>query len=116
MDDDFNTPAAIAVLFDFTKEVNTALAAPAALSRSALEAIDRLYRELGEQILGIIPDTVGSDEGAGLAKPLIEMLLTTRQDLRKARQFALADKIRDELTALGVIVEDGPDGSTWRLA
>jgi cysteinyl-tRNA synthetase len=116
MDDDFNTPAAIAVLFDFTRDVNTALAAPAALSRSALEAIDRFYRELGEQVLGIIPDTVGSDEGAGLAKPLIEMLLNTRQDLRRARQFALADKIRDELTALGVIVEDGSDGPSWRLA
>jgi cysteinyl-tRNA synthetase len=115
MDDDFNAPAAIAVLFDFTKDVNTALAGPS-LSGVDLAAIDGLYRELGEQILGIIPDTVGRDEGAGLAKPLIEMLLSTRQNLRKAKQFALADKIRDELTTLGVVVEDGPNGSSWRLA
>jgi cysteinyl-tRNA synthetase len=115
MDDDFNTAAAIAVIFDFTKDVNTALAG-APPSHLDLAAIDGLYRELGEQVLGIIPDTVGSDEGTGLAKPLIEMLLTTRQDLRKAKQFALADKIRAELTTLGVIVEDGPAGSSWRLA
>jgi cysteinyl-tRNA synthetase len=115
MDDDFNTATAIAVLFDFTKDVNTYLAA-AKPSQATLRAIDALYRELGEQILGIIPDTVGSDEGAGLAKPLVEMLLTTRQDLRKAKQFALADKIRDDLTKLGVVVEDGPEGPTWRLA
>lgn len=115
MDDDFNTATAIAVLFDFTKDVNTYLAA-AKPSQATLRAIDALYRQLGEQILGIIPDTVGSDEGTGLAKPLVEMLLTTRQDLRKAKQFALADKIRDDLTKLGVVVEDGPEGSTWRLA
>jgi cysteinyl-tRNA synthetase len=115
MDDDFNTATAIAVLFEFTKDVNTLLAGgtPSLLT---LQAIDGLYRELGEQILGIIPDSVGHDEGAGLAKPLIEMLLTARQDLRKAKQYALADRIRDDLAKLGVIVEDGPNGSTWRLA
>ena len=116
MDDDFNTPAAIAVLFDFTKDVNTALAGPSPLTHATLESIDKLYDELGEQILGIIPPSVGSDEGTGLARPLIEMLLATRQDLRKAKQFALADQIRDQLTKLGVIVEDGAGGSSWRLA
>ncbi len=114
MDDDFNTATAIAALFDFTKDVNTLLAGSTP-SRETLLAIDELYRELGEQILGLIPDDVGHDEGAGLAKPLIEMLLTTRQDLRKVKQFALADKIRDDLNQLGVIVEDGANGSTWRL-
>lgn len=115
MDDDFNTATALAVLFDFTKDVNAYLAS-ANPSRETLQAMDRLYRELGEQILGLIPESVGHDEGAGLAKPLIEMLLATRQELRKARQFTLADKIRDDLNRLGVIVEDGPNGSTWRLA
>jgi len=115
MDDDFNTATAIAVLFEFTKDVNTLLAGgtPSLLT---LQAIDGLYRELGEQILGIIPDSVGQDEGAGLGKPLVEMLLTARQDLRNAKQYALADRIRDDLAKLGVIVEDGPNGSTWRLA
>src|SRR5512143_1248866 len=84
MDDDFNAANAIAGLFDFTRDVNSYLAA-ATRSRETLQAIDALYRELGEDVLGIIPDSVGHDEGAGLAKPLIEMLLVTRQDLRKAK-------------------------------
>jgi len=42
--------------------------------------------------------------------------LTIRQDLRKAKQWALADKVRDELKNLGVVVEDTPQGSTWRLS
>ncbi|MBI1802081.1 MAG: cysteine--tRNA ligase [Chloroflexi bacterium] len=116
MDDDFNTPNAIADLFDFTKGVNNYLAANAQATRDTLQAIDDLYRELGERILGLIPDGIGSDEGAGLAKPLIEMLLQTRQELRQVKQFALADKVRDDLNRLGVIVEDGASGSTWRLA
>ena len=47
--------------------------------------------------------------------PFIELLLSIRQDLRKAKQWALSDKIRDELKALGVVVEDGAQGSGWRL-
>ena len=47
--------------------------------------------------------------------PFVELLLTLRADLRKAKQWALSDKVRDGLKTLGVIVEDGPQGSTWRL-
>jgi cysteinyl-tRNA synthetase len=47
--------------------------------------------------------------------PFVELLLSVRSDLRKARQWALADRVRDGLKGLGVIVEDGPQGSTWRL-
>ena len=114
MDDDFNTATALAVLFEFTRDVNALLAAGTP-SRATLGAVDELYRDLGDRVLGIVPDSVGHDEGAGLAKPLIEMLLTTRQDLRKAKQYALADKIRDDLNRIGVVVEDGPEGSTWRI-
>ena len=53
-------------------------------------------------------------EGQSIA-PFVDLLLTVRQDLRKAKQWALSDKIRDELKALGVIVEDSAQGSTWRL-
>ena len=53
-------------------------------------------------------------EGQSIA-PFVNLLLTIRQELRKAKQWGLADKIRDELKALGVIVEDAAQGSTWRL-
>jgi cysteinyl-tRNA synthetase len=54
--------------------------------------------------------TVGSD-----AAPFIELLIETRTLLRKERQFALADQLRDKLRDLGVALEDSPNGTTWRL-
>jgi cysteinyl-tRNA synthetase len=50
------------------------------------------------------------------AAPFIELLIATRQELRAAKQFALADKIRNELAKLGVLLEDGPQGTTWKAA
>jgi cysteinyl-tRNA synthetase len=49
------------------------------------------------------------------AAPFIDLLLQIRGDLRKAKQWALADRVRDELKNLGVVVEDSPQGSSWRL-
>jgi cysteinyl-tRNA synthetase len=49
------------------------------------------------------------------ASPFVDLLLEIRTDLRKAKQWALADKVRDRLKDLGVIVEDSPQGSTWRM-
>jgi len=59
----------------------------------------------------VVPQAAGQS-----IAPFVELLLTVRLELRKAKQWALADKIRDELKALGVIVEDTPQGSSWRMA
>jgi cysteinyl-tRNA synthetase len=71
-----------------------------------------LFRDL-TGILGLqleASDSAGGQEAA----PFIELLIKTRADLRKAKQFALADQVRNELTALGVVLEDSPQGTTWR--
>ncbi len=116
MDDDFNTPGGVAALFDLTREVNTWLAADDGhLNKTTLTAIDGLYRELGEDVLGIIPDPLPEEDIGELTAPLIELLITTRQDLRSAKQWALADKIRDELGELGVALEDTKEGTEWRI-
>jgi cysteinyl-tRNA synthetase len=115
MDDDFNTAAAIGVLFDLTREVNALLNSEEEVSGETLAAIDGLYRELGEDILGIIPESI--EEGArGLEEPLIELLIETRQAMREVRQWEQADRIRDRLAELGVALEDRPEGTTWRIA
>jgi cysteinyl-tRNA synthetase len=49
------------------------------------------------------------------AEPFVELLVSIRAELRKARQFALADQVRDRLAALGVVLEDGPQGTRWRF-
>jgi cysteinyl-tRNA synthetase len=115
MDDDFNTAGAIAELFDLSKDVNTLLNSGETVSRESLAAIDGLYRELGGQILGIIPDQLAEKRGAGLDEPLMQVLLDTRAKLREAKQWALADSIRKQLSEIGVTIEDRPDGSVWKI-
>jgi cysteinyl-tRNA synthetase len=118
MDDDFNTAAAIGVLFDFTKEVNTLLDSGEEISRETLVDINDLYRGLGGDVLGVIPD-----EGyrfakvtAGLEEPLIELLIETRQRLREAQEWDWADEIRARMAELGIALEDRREGARWRIS
>jgi len=114
MDDDFNTAAAIGVLFDLNREVNALLNGPSPVTQGTLAAIDSLYRELGGQILGIIPEEM-EELGGGLERPLIELLIEVRQKLREAQNWELSDAIRSRLGELGIALEDRPEGTTWRL-
>ena len=107
MDDDFNTPGAIAALFDLTREVNSLLASAQPPNAAELEAIDALYRRLLGDVLGILPEKLEEEAGSGLATGLIDLLVETRTKLRQAKQWALSDEIRDRLTALGVQLRDG---------
>ena len=110
MDDDFNTAGALAALFDFVRGVNTAR--DAGVSGQPFIEAQTLFRTLID-VLGLRLATPQA-ESQSIA-PFVELLLTLRADLRKAKQWALSDKVRDGLKTLGVIVEDGPQGSTWRL-
>jgi len=115
MDDDFNTAAAIGELFDLSRDVNTLLNSGQMVSRETLQAVDDLYRELGGRILGIIPDSLPKKTASGLDEALIQLLLDTRAKLRQAKQWELADQIRDKLAGLGIVVEDHLEGSVWRI-
>jgi len=115
MNDDFNTPKALAVLFDFSREVNTRMTAEQPLSVSTLAAIDGLYRELGGRVLGIIPDDLTQDLGSKLVEGLMEIVLDIRQRYRETRDWDRADLLRQKLSRLGVVVEDRAEGPTWRV-
>ncbi len=115
LNDDFNAPAALAALFDLSRQVNTLLNAEAQPGRAALEAIDGLYREIGGQVLGIVPDQLAADAGqAEREAGLIRLLITLRAEARQRKDYALADSIRDRAKELGVLLEDGKEGTTWR--
>jgi cysteinyl-tRNA synthetase len=115
MDDDFSTPQALAVLFDFNKEVNTLLNEGSPVSGGTLKAIDDLYRELGDEVLGVIPQHVETTAGAGLESNLIQLIAELRAEARARKDWSTADGIRDRLVQIGVILEDRPDGTVWRL-
>jgi cysteinyl-tRNA synthetase len=115
MDDDFNSPAALAVLFDLTTEVNKLLNSDIKLSRGTLEAIEGTYQSLGGRVLGVVPDQFQQEANLELVDGLVKMLIEMRAEARAARDFGRADEIRDRLAALGVALEDRPEGTTWRL-
>ncbi len=116
MDDDLNTAGAIAALFDATREVNAMLAAPDMLTRGSLEALDTLYRRLMGDVLGVLPENLQESGTEGLAAQLIELLIEIRSEMRRNRQYAQADAIRERLAAMGVQLMDGPEGTTWSLS
>jgi cysteinyl-tRNA synthetase len=112
--DDFNTAQAIGLLFDLVREANAYSGRSEAPSRIVLEAAHVVFQEYGRTILGIIPDEPEAEESS-LVEPLLDLILNIRQDLRAGKNFALADKIRDSLQELGIVVEDTPRGPRWKI-
>ncbi|MCA9928579.1 MAG: cysteine--tRNA ligase [Anaerolineales bacterium] len=116
MDDDFNAPAALAVLQELTRQVNTWLNEGDPLTKESLDAIDTLYRELGGDVLGIIPDAAAESSGdADREAGLIRLLIDLRAAARRQKDWATSDQIRDQLKAIGVVLEDRADGTTWKI-
>ncbi len=117
MNDDFNTPKAIAVLFEMAGEINRYRAEAA---RKALD-IGQELKLLGA-LVGLLqrdPDEFLQGGGVeqthgGLSNEAIRDLITQRNEARKNKDFAKADGIRDELAAQGIVLEDGAGGTTWR--
>ncbi|MGE0810012.1 MAG: cysteine--tRNA ligase [Immundisolibacter sp.] len=112
MQDDFNTPGAIAVLFELVRELNRA-EAPGRVATLAAT-----LRHLGG-VLGLLQDDPqaflkGGAAGEGPSDADIDALVQARLDARNARDFARADAIRAELTDAGIVLEDGAGGTTWR--
>lgn len=105
MNDDFNTPVALAVLFDIARELNKTKSPVLATTLKSLASILGILQDNPEAFL-----KGGNDDAAE-----IEAQIQARIDAKKAKNWALADKIRDELKAKNIILEDSPDGSTrWR--
>ena len=115
MNDDFNAPAALAVLQDYTRQVNSLLNEKGPHSQESLAALDDLYRELGGDVLGIIPDEAAQDSDAEREAGLIRLLIELRAQARANKDWATGDKIRVQLRDLGVVLEDRADGTIWKL-
>ena len=106
MDDDFNTPQALAILFDLAREINHA-------SEKGADTADARHtlKELAG-VLGLTLQAVAKPFTD--AAPFIELLIKTRKQLRDIKQFKLADEIRNTLLETGVILEDTAQGTVWK--
>jgi cysteinyl-tRNA synthetase len=115
MDDDFNAPQAIAVLFDLSRSINERLSREEVPTEVLQDASD-LFDELGGTILGILPRGGDSrmDGGPSLEPALIQALIDLRREVRAQRLWPLSDRIRDELARLGIVLEDKKDGTVWK--
>lgn len=116
MDDDFNTPRAMAVLFDLSREVNTYLNSPAPLHQPFLAAIDQLFQDTASGVLGLIPENLGTPSDThfkGDIEKIIRVVIDIRKKLRDQKQYQLADQLRADLSQLGITLVDRPEGTTF---
>ncbi|MFC2115563.1 cysteine--tRNA ligase [Bacteroidota bacterium] len=114
MNDDFNTPIAIAHLFDGIKLINSALDGRGFFSSGDLEKWKAFYNVAVFDILGLRAPEGKGTEGS-LSDSLIQVLLQMRIDARNSKNFEMADRIRDEMIRLGIEVKDTKDGFEWKL-
>ncbi len=115
MDDDFNTREALAAMFEFTREVNR-ITGIKELTPTSISAILEAFEGTGA-VLGLFQDSTAEASGGGDAKleaGLIEFLIEMRNDARENKDWPTSDRIRDRLTELGITLEDGKTGTSWK--
>ena len=115
MDDDFNTPEACAVLFDMVREINRLKESDLHAAAALAARLKQLAESLG--VLQLEPEQFLQAGAAGRVDAAeVDALIQARLQARAEKNWGESDRIRDQLTALGVVLEDGKGGTTWRLA
>ena len=116
MEDDLNTADAIAALFELVRDINSRLTSSGGTSKSTAPC-RRLCEEasaLFDELTGVLGLLYSRQESSADAE--IEALIAARAEARKQKNWAESDRIRDELKAMGIVVEDTPQGMKWRRA
>ena len=115
MDEDFNTPKALAALFDMSKEINKFLDQNKKVSETLLQNVQEVFSGLGKA-LGLFQTERTKDVGEKLVDDLVELLFSLREQLRKKGEYKLSDEIRAKMKESGLVIEDTAEGPKWKLA
>ena len=116
LSDDLNSPIAIAVLFDWVRNINSLAEGKEKITQSDLETLTKEFRAIVFDVLGIVDEQGGGSKQAELTGKLIDMLLTMRLEAKARKDFETSDRIRNQLTEMGVTVRDRKDGFDWEIA
>jgi cysteinyl-tRNA synthetase len=116
MNDDLNTSVALSVVFDLVRLANAVLQNGKA-TVGTLRAVEELFGKLGGGVLGVVKDEYSQTGAADdeMIDKLINVLIEQRAEARKNKDFATADGLRNRLDAIGIALEDTPEGTTWRM-
>ncbi len=112
MNDDFNTPILIAELFSAVKFVNQVKDGKASITIDGLELLSTTMNAFVYDVLGLLNVSSGNESSEKLSDT-VEVLIKLRAEARANKNFALSDKIRDELLAVGIQLKDGKDGTAF---
>ncbi|WP_336064982.1 cysteine--tRNA ligase [Mesoflavibacter sp. CH_XMU1404-2] len=113
MNDDFNSPILIANLFEAVKYINQIKDGTVTITKEDLETLTKTINDFTFDILGLKDDTIQTNTGTDKLSGTVELLIKLRQEARANKDFALSDKIRDELAEVGIKLKDGKDGTTF---
>jgi cysteinyl-tRNA synthetase len=117
MNDDLNTSVALSVVFDLVRLANKLLQDGNATAQT-LGAVDEQFGRLGGDVLGIVKDNYSQSDKTNDVQRYelaIDGLVELRNKARREKNFSLADEVRVILGSVGIVLEDKPDGTTWRL-
>jgi cysteinyl-tRNA synthetase len=116
MDDDFNTPVLIAVLFEAVKMVNQLKAGTEQASAETLADLKQLFDDYAFTVLGFKhTEQEGGSNSPGLTPGLMDLILNLRKSAKSNKDFSTADQIRGELSRLGIEIKDTPLGTEYKI-
>ena len=115
MDDDFNTPILIAHLFDAVKKINAVAAEKETISSGDLEHLKNEIHSFVFNVLGLEHINENNNSGNDLSDELMQLILNLRKEAKENKDYATADKLRDQLAELNISIKDSKDGATWEI-
>ena len=115
MNDDLNTPVMIAELFEGVRVINSANDGKLALAAGDIAQLKGLFNTMAFDVLGLRNETAAPVKGVAI-DGLVQEFIRMRAEAKAARDFAASDRIRDRLAALGIILKDTKEGTTWEPA